>query len=425
VLAQRVRAAAGARMSTSGPTRPCRPGDRVQVTIAAVGDVLMHDTLQIQAREHAAAGGFATAWRDVVPALRAADVTFANLEGPVAEGVRCDGRVTSAPPAITLANSRCGPGHEGAVYTQDPRFNYPPDLLDALAAGGVDVVATANNHALDRGAIGVDRTLDALEARGIAHAGTRRQPDAGPPGTGTAWRAAGHSSWSAEMVVRGAGGPMHMVWIACTAIRGDVPDTVAQVRPCFGRDGRASADLLEEVHARVADANIDAVIVTPHWGEEYAPGPGDAQRAFARAVVAAGALLVLGTGPHVVQAVERLDAGGQSGMVAWSLGNFVSDQHDVRSREGIVLYVGVVKGESGQVRISDVRYLPTYVARPPESGRYARTVRAIDPTGPLPPGAAAAWRVLAGVLPAALRIDVDRARSAARPECVAIPPGSR
>ncbi len=68
------------------------------------------------------------------------------------------------------------------------------------------------------------------------------------------------------------------------------------------------------------------MVVLVHWGREYAAQPSDLQRAWARRLVAAGADLVVGAHPHVLQPIETIAEGGRSGVVAYSLGNFVFDQ---------------------------------------------------------------------------------------------------
>jgi len=76
----------------------------------------------------------------------------------------------------------------------------------------------------------------------------------------------------------------------------------------------------------------EVVIVLPHWGIEYAPTPTDAQLEWAQAMIAAGATLVIGNHPHVVQGIEQFP----SGIVAYSLGNFVFDQNPEETRQGVV-----------------------------------------------------------------------------------------
>src|SRR4029077_8890507 len=74
---------------------------------------------------------------------------------------------------------------------------------------------------------------------------------------------------------------------------------------------------------QAARAVADVVIVLPHWGAEYASAPNNDQLNWDGAVIAAGATLVIGNHPHVVQGVETLP----NGVVAYALGNFVFDQN--------------------------------------------------------------------------------------------------
>jgi gamma-polyglutamate biosynthesis protein CapA len=83
----------------------------------------------------------------------------------------------------------------------------------------------------------------------------------------------------------------------------------------------------------LAKGKADLVLVSFHWGEEYATVPSEAQRALAHAVIDAGATLVIGHHPHVIEGVERY----KHGVIAYSLGNFVFDQHEERGKRGLVL----------------------------------------------------------------------------------------
>lgn len=81
----------------------------------------------------------------------------------------------------------------------------------------------------------------------------------------------------------------------------------------------------------MASEMADVVIVCPHWGNEYATVPSDYQRQFAKQMVQAGADLLIGTHPHVVQPVEWVESdNGNRALCYYSLGNYVSTQ-----REGI------------------------------------------------------------------------------------------
>ena len=304
----------------------CREPDEA-VTIAAVGDLLLQAPLQQQA--FAVEGGYVSLWGDVVDLVTEADVAYANLEGPMARGVDASGHDVPDP----------GKTFDRVVYTGFPRFNYHPSLADDLVASGFDVVSTANNHSLDRRALGIDRTLEALDAAGLAHAGTRH--------------ADGSGSWHA---ITDAGG-LRIGWIACTYGTNGILDEAAQVLHCYEDE----AAVLEAISTLRAE--VDAVFVTPHWGVQYTEAPTDQDVALGRAFLDAGAVAVLGSHPHVLQPWERhVTPDGREGFVAYSLGNFVSDQTTLPRRTTIILELEL-KRHVGEVVVAAVRYVPLAMDR--------------------------------------------------------------
>ncbi|MCA9525576.1 MAG: CapA family protein [Myxococcales bacterium] len=321
----------------------CEPGDTL--TIAAVGDVLLHGPLQQQA--YASPDGFGSLWAGVADLLAAADVTYANLEGPTAAGVTSAGREARDP----------GPTFDGVVYSSYPQFNYHPRLVADLQAAGVDVVSTANNHSLDRRALGADRTLEALEAGGLPYTGTRRSD-----GTGV---------WHTYTEARG----FRLAWLACTYGTNGIPDPRDQVLLCF----EDRAEVLALVAELAAEPGVDAVIVTPHWGQEYQANPAQAQVDLAHDLLEAGATAVIGSHPHVLQPWERyVTASGREGFVIYSLGNFVSGQSHLPRRSTLLLYLGLTRTAAG-VRVNGARYVPLHMTRD-GAGRH---LDAIDRVGGL------------------------------------------
>ncbi|MBK8541026.1 MAG: CapA family protein [Ardenticatenia bacterium] len=118
---------------------------------------------------------------------------------------------------------------------------------------------------------------------------------------------------------------------------------------------------------RQARAAADLLIVMPHWGQEYATVPNARQRAWAQGLVDAGADMVLGTHPHVLQPTEILRAEGaseHSAFVAYSLGNFVFDQgFSEETSRGVVLRLlvdgsGVARVEAAPIQIVNGRARP-------------------------------------------------------------------
>jgi poly-gamma-glutamate synthesis protein (capsule biosynthesis protein) len=210
--------------------------------------------------------------RDLAPFLQAADIAFVNLESPFSD--------------------------HGAVVERGMIFKAEPDMIAALEVAGVDIVSTANNHARDQGAHGVEFTLDWLESHHIAVAGTGRSAEAAHAG----------------VVLERNGIKFGFLAYTYDQSNGNHPDSDKRV---------AVMDLtrMREDMTRMA-SRADAMIVSMHAGTEYSPKANSQQVAFARAAIDAGACAVVGHHPHVVQPWEHY---GQ-GVIFYSLGNLVFDQ---------------------------------------------------------------------------------------------------
>lgn len=310
----------------------CMPGKRV--TIAFAGDLLLHQELQKQA--YASKQGAGVLWAGIADLLAEPDLTYLNLEGPLAPGLDRD--------FLEIADP--GKTYDRIVYTAYPRFNYHPSIAQDLVAAGVDVVSTANNHALDRGPLGVDRTIESLRKAKLAHFGTREQTAA--------------ERWYTITEVDG----LKIAWIACTKNTNRVPDDLNQVLRCG--NGATVEQTIAQLRAtgRYAkrEPKVDAVIVTPHWGKEYTHFVDEKDRELARKWITAGAIAVIGSHPHVVQSWEKVVAeDGREGLAFYSLGNFASHQPELSRRSSLLLYVSLVVGEDAQLRIAGVRHLPLHV----------------------------------------------------------------
>ena len=288
------------------------------VSLALVGDVLVHQALAWRGYQR----GFASIWGAAIPLLSAADLTIANLEGPVAPGLTVGGRRVADP----------GPVYDGVVYTEYPAFNYHPVLIAELRAAGVDIVTTANNHTMDRGAAGVEATLAALDAAGLRHSGAHRAREP-----------------FAALRVQTALGPLAL--IACTFGTNGLADPHHQVPLCYD-DRAALLALIAREGAQGA-----AVIVLPHWGQEYTLDPDAAQRRLARELVAAGAIAVVGTHPHVPQPWEVLQ--GPAGLVPviHSTGNFIAAQPPLERATSLMAWLDLCRGGTGIV-VGGAGYVP-------------------------------------------------------------------
>ena len=272
-------------------TQPAQPNSlAATVTVIASGDILLHSELWAQAASDARAAGqpgydFHQLFASVRDVVSAADLAICHLETPIGE------------PA--------GP------FTAYPVFTVPPQIVPAIADTGYDSCSTASNHSLDGGAPGIRRTLSALDAAGLAHAGTARS--IGEHNTPTIINIHGvrvaHLSYTFSF--NGIARPAGEQWLA--------------------NDLTAAAVLGEARRARAAGAEI--VIVSAHWGTEYSQAASPGQITLARRLLASPDIdLVLGHHAHVVQPFERIG----DKWVVYGMGNEVASQPQrATNRDGV------------------------------------------------------------------------------------------
>lgn len=245
------------------------------ITFAAVGDVMLGSTFPDETGGLLPPNDGHGLLAEVTPILMAADVAFGNLEGPLVDAG---------------TSEKCARSKPGRCYA----FRVPTRYGKHLERAGFNVLSLANNHVGDFGDAGRASTRAVLEGLGIRYSGL--------PGE------------VARLEVRGA-----RIAVLAFSTSGGTNDL---------RDVEGAARLVSEV-----SADADLVVVSFHGGAEGADRQhvvdgkeeflgedrGDLRR-FARAVVDAGADLVLGHGPHVVRGMEVY----QGRLVAYSLGNFAT-----------------------------------------------------------------------------------------------------
>lgn len=307
----------------------CDGGDKI--TIAAVGDLLFHKKLQVQA--YRKGGTFTRFWKPMEPLLKAADITYGNLESPAAHGVSRWGR-----------NIKDTGRRYGKVYSAELKpllFNGHPSLIGELVQSGFDVVSTANNHAFDRGTLGVDRTIENLEIGELPFTGTRKSGET-------------ERRWSAVTYAKGFG----IAWLACTYAVNVPVKGQEQVLRCY----KDREQVLDEIAARNAEPDVDAVILVPHWGAEDSHHVLKRQKALARQALEAGAAAVVGSHAHVIQGWEKhVTDSGDEGLIIYSTGNFISNQRKMMQRAGLVALLELSRQPGEKARVSAAGYVPTWV----------------------------------------------------------------
>ncbi|MEE1930536.1 CapA family protein [Streptomyces sp. TRM 70351] len=237
-------------------------------TLVATGDVLAHDSVIRQAA--ADADGTADS-HDFRPMLAGAAPVVAEAD-------------------LALCHLETVFGADGGPFTGYPVFRTPPHVARALAETGYDSCSTASNHTLDAGAEGVTRTLDALDAAGLAHVGSARS--------------AAERDRPALLEAGGA----RVAQLAYTYGTNGVP--VPADQPYLVNLIDADRIVADARAARRAGA--DVVVVSVHWGTEWQEAPDARQLSLARRLTASRTGdrrdidLVLGTHAHVPQPYEKV-----------------------------------------------------------------------------------------------------------------------
>jgi poly-gamma-glutamate capsule biosynthesis protein CapA/YwtB (metallophosphatase superfamily) len=264
------------------------------LTVIAVGDILLGRG--VTAPEQAFAES--TDW------LSSADLTLGNLECALT-----DNPITAT---ATLSHSLPAP----------VRLYAPIQAAEWLKAAGFDLLGLANNHSLDAGPDGLRQTAETLQAAGL-----------GVVGAGANQEQALHAFFYTKNGVR-------LAILSVNAIPVPPDNALPQ-----GQSTEQGWDVARWERQAVLSAvqtarpEADAVIVSIHWGYEYHRQPDPAQTRYAELLFEAGADVVIGHHPHVVQAPEVLTLeDGRTVLTAYSLGNFVFDQGDEEGTdEGLAL----------------------------------------------------------------------------------------
>jgi len=209
-------------------------------------------------------------------------------------------------------------------------FRAAPEMVEGLTAAGVDVVSTANNHTRDAFAEGVTFTLDWLAGHHIAAAGT------------------GHTPAEAHQGVIIERNGMRFGFLAYTYDQrnGNYTDDDARVAVLDEATLRQDVAILRE--------KTNVVVVSMHAGLEYYPKPVPQQIQFAHAAIDAGAAIVVGHHPHVVQPAERY----KDGVIFYSLGNLVFDQFQRReTQQGVLAEVWFLEANLGGYQLLPIEIL--------------------------------------------------------------------
>lgn len=271
----------------SSPDLPSRIMDYVRpepekVTMVAVGDIMLSRAVAKRMQRH----GYGYPFASTSDFVRMADIAFGNLETPITAGPE--------------------------VLPYEMSFRADIEAAAALRDAGFDVLSLANNHTPNFGETGLADTFRYLDEVGVAYAGAGSNR--------------GEAAAPAFITVKG----ITFAFLAYGESR---------IVPTDYEAGENRAGIafmrIEEMRKAVLSAQelADIVIVSMHAGDEYEPLPNDSQIAFAHAAIDAGAEMVIGHHPHVVQPAEVY----KGKYILYSLGNFIFDQMwSLDTRQGMI-----------------------------------------------------------------------------------------
>lgn len=274
-----------------------------EVSLLAAGDIMLDRDVKKSGLEK----GWEYLFAETAPLLRSADLSFANLESPI-----------------------------GAAGRFINMFQAPSQAVEGLAFAGLDVLSLANNHALDYHHEGLLETMRLLREYGID------------------WVGAGRNIEEARRpLIREVGG-VKVGFLAYTEMWFVYAREPISWQATPDEPGVAPAELdqvVEDVHR--LRGQVDVLVVSVHWGKEYVHEPTPEQMSLARAAAEAGADIVLGHHPHVLQGIEFWG----KGVIAYSLGNFVFDLNLPSTWETVLLQFTFTRGG-----VRDLDIIPAYIS---------------------------------------------------------------
>ncbi|MBP1996578.1 CapA family protein [Paenibacillus eucommiae] len=291
-----------------------------EIKIAAVGDLLINRNICMSVKspgEHLYT--FDSLFEEVAPYLQEADLTIGNLEIPL-KGDK---------PFIKKRNPKTG----------CPLFNCPEQLAATLKRTGFNVLTTANNHCLDNGIGGLQRTLQVLNENGLAHTGTFATREQSRKKLIVDVKGIKIGILAYTRSTNGISVPKHMPWSV----------------------NRINEDKIKKELSQIKQ-ECDLAIVCLHFGQEHRQIPNLGQRKLVNSLLQHGADIILGSHPHVLQPILRTKS---QKLAIFSLGNFISIRlnNDPYTNNGLILQLSIKKEGSSRAKLVGVDWIPTWTLR--------------------------------------------------------------
>lgn len=287
------------------------------IRLSFAGDIMCHSPQIDYARIGKDTFDFKPVFRYVKNLIERADLAFGNLE------------------TVTAGKSE--------KFTGYPLFNSPDQLLDALKYAGFDILYTVNNHSLDRGIRGVVRTIEKIEEKGMKNIGTSYS----------------ESRRDSLIIIDLKGIKLGLLGYTYGLNGNYLPKSKSFMVNLID-SVRIDSDI-----RRLRQKGAELVIVYFHFGDEYSRNPSDFQIETVKKTFHYGADIIIGSHPHVLQPMEfqeKVNGKIKNGFVAYSLGNFISNQRWRYSDAGVILNIDISKNiKRDSLWISNVSAIPTWV----------------------------------------------------------------
>ena len=285
------------------------------LSILIAGDFMQHGPQITAALQPDSSYNYDECFARVKPVIEDADVAIGNLE-------------------VTLG---------GKPYAGYPQFRAPDEYLQAIVDAGIDIILTANNHCLDSGKHGLERTIMMMDSVGVPHIGTYVD------------EFEREDNYPYILEQNGIRVAILNFTYGTNGLVVEEPNIVNMMDTAI-----IAVDLIT-----AKEVNPDVIIAIPHWGIEYQSLPSKEQRRMADWLIENGVDHVIGGHPHVAQPMELLNDG--KNFVAYSLGNVISNQSKPNTYGGYMVRLDFVKNDS-LTMLSDCAYIPYWVSRPHDNG---------------------------------------------------------
>ncbi|WP_171051762.1 CapA family protein [Alteribacter natronophilus] len=287
-----------------------------EASIGAVGDVLLHARVYDDAETEDGGYDFLSMLEPIEPYIQELDFVMANQESM--------------------------PGGTDIGLSTYPLFNSPRQIATDLQTVGFDFLSLANNHSLDAGLEGIYSSIDHLNEIGMDYTGIFESEEDRATDRIIDVNGIDFGIVSYTYGTNGIPIPQGHEYSVSLLDNPELPDEIAALRE-----------------------KSDVVIVHAHWGDEYVLMPNAEQQRMAQVMVDAGADIIIGHHPHVLQPIEWLeDEDGREAIVYYSLGNFLSGQvfeyTDIGGIARLNVQKTVTAGET-EIKLSEPNILPTFV----------------------------------------------------------------